>query len=93
MNEIKIDKDLLDRGKSRNGSWSRKQLSLLGVKWPLKSGWSRRMIGEIIPSKDAQEFIELKDKHLGIPKEPRPAFQFKYCPHCGGKLPKINNHA
>ena len=56
--------DILERGKSYNGSWSRKQLSLLDVEYPLRSGWSKRIIGKEYSDVSIKEFLALKNKHL-----------------------------
>lgn len=49
---------------SFRGAWSRKQLQLLGVKWPLKKGWKHRLIGTTYPKEVINTFISLKNKHL-----------------------------
>jgi hypothetical protein len=43
----------------KNGAWNKDQLEILGVKWPPKRGWKRKVIGKVILDKDAQRFLEL----------------------------------
>lgn len=51
-----VTHELLEAGKSPNGGWPKKQLALLGVPWPLKRGWKRRVIGKFISVHDADKF-------------------------------------
>lgn len=51
-------------GMSRKGAWSTKQLHLLGVPFPLKSGWRKVIIGTKILKSDYDLYVELKDDHL-----------------------------
>lgn len=59
---MNITKDMIFKGQSRNGAWSKKQLRLLGVDWPPVEGWINKEI-KITPKK-YEQFLELKDKHL-----------------------------
>lgn len=59
-----ITKELLQQGVSKNGSWSYKQLKLLGLKHPLKSGWKQKILGLEITLEAAAEFVGLQNKHL-----------------------------
>ena len=95
MSTIKVDREFLLRGKSFNGGWSKKQFKILGEDWPLEKGWWKRIIGIRISEEDAEEFLSLKDKHLApinIASDKdrcliEAAKGFKFCPHCGFKLP------
>lgn len=66
---------IFERGKSRNGGWSRLQLESLGVTFPLKSGWRRRLVGTDVPPEAVARFMELKDGHLK--DEPLPQSESK----------------
>lgn len=61
---MKLTYELLDAGKSKNGAWSRQQLQVLGVKWPRKKGWMRRIVGQEYDAEVIDLFLKLKDKHL-----------------------------
>ena len=50
-------------GKSKKGGWNHAQLRCLGVKIPLRHGWYNRLVGTTIRSRDADEFLRLKDAH------------------------------
>jgi hypothetical protein len=59
-----ITDELLERGKSRSGGWSRFQLGLLGVGWPPAPGWRQRIIGLYIPDAVAAAFVGSKAARL-----------------------------
>jgi hypothetical protein len=63
-----ITDDILERGRSKKGSWSRKQIDILGVKYEkpfkLPKGWKKRICGKQISLRKLTLFLELKDKHL-----------------------------
>ena len=61
---VPITEELLQAGASRRGAWSRAQMEVLGVKWPLKRGWKRHVIGATISYAAAERFVTLKNVHL-----------------------------
>ena len=61
---VQMNTEKLEAGISRNGSYSRKQLQLLGEKWPLVKDWEDRIVTRIIPKAAYDKFLLLKDKHL-----------------------------
>ena len=74
---VVVTEDLLRNGMSRNGRWDvgcpppgmvwgKQQLITLGAKWPLRTGWFKKLIGSEIPRIDAEAFIKLKDAHLKV---------------------------
>lgn len=65
-----VTKQLILDGRSRNGGWSRKQVLILGLAWPLTHGWMKRVIGNPISDSDARLFLELKDKHVKPKAQP-----------------------
>lgn len=72
----KID-ELLRKGKSRNGSWSNKQLACLGVSAQEKVyGWKHRLVGKEISEAKAEEFVRLKDAHLSARVEEPDVFGY-----------------
>lgn len=61
---MKITRDLIFEGQSKNGGWSRKQVEELGISWPLKSGWITRAIGREVSEEQARRFVAMKDEHI-----------------------------
>lgn len=62
---MKLTKEILDQGKSINGYWSKKQLTLLGLDFfHLRKGWKRSIIGWQFSPQTIDEFVSLKDKHI-----------------------------
>lgn len=59
-----VTKEIVLKGKSTNGGWSRGQFEALGLKWPLESGWMRRIVGRDLDDKDIEKFLSLKDQHI-----------------------------
>ena len=55
-----------EAGQSSNGGWSKAQVELLGVEWPLVSGWKKALIGKEVSDSAYQRFLAFKDKHLTI---------------------------
>jgi len=60
---LEITAELIAAGKSERGGLSRKQMTLLGVEWPPRSGWRQLIIGRPISDDDADEFIRLAGRH------------------------------
>lgn len=58
--KITLTNELIEQGKSNEGGWTRRQLELLGVSWPLKKGWKETLITKRIDRKKFDEFIQLK---------------------------------
>jgi len=72
---VKVTKDLLTEGLSKNGGHSRAQLEAIGVKeWPPKKGWKKKIIGLHVPEENAQKFLALRDVHLQ--EKPQNIFKF-----------------
>lgn len=66
---VRVTREFLNGGKSARGGWSRKQLALLGVPWPLVQGWKERVIGSLVTSDRAKKFVALRGGHLkGVDK-------------------------
>ena len=60
-----ITKETLELGKSVNGSWSDKQLRLLGVKTTMfNPGWKQRLLGSDVSLENVKQFIILKNSHI-----------------------------
>jgi len=56
---IQISEGFLRAGASARGGWTREQLSLLGVAWPLPKGWKHAIIGQVIDIAHAQRFLAI----------------------------------
>ena len=69
-NNKEITRELLDLGKSSNGSYSKKQRELLGISppWPPNLMPITARIGFTISKEDYQKFIFLKNHHLKVEK-------------------------
>lgn len=55
-----VTEEILKQAISSRGGYSRKQLALIGVQWPPKSGWKRSVLGKDFPSEVLKQFIEIK---------------------------------
>lgn len=55
---VVITEEFLDRGRSPRGGWTRDKLSILGVEWPLVSGWKSRLLGTVISRSQARRFVQ-----------------------------------
>lgn len=61
---MRLTKQMLLDGKSSRGGWSREQMRLLGVRWPLRKGWMDNVVYEDFPDETIRQFLELRDMHL-----------------------------
>lgn len=55
-------------GRSDIGGWTRKQVEVLGISWPLEAGWIDRAAGREIPDHDALTFLSLKNSSAKMKK-------------------------
>lgn len=78
-----LTEEILVEGKSINGGWSRNQMSLFDVDWPLKEGWKEEILGKDYHQDLIMEFIYLKNQHLGSKKK-------KYRPSKKPDLPIVS---
>jgi hypothetical protein len=60
---VTITKEFIEAGMCESGGWSREQLRLIGVSWPLVRGWKDRAVGREISHSDAEIFLALKCAH------------------------------
>lgn len=58
---VEITRELLEKGRGADGSWTPAQLQLLGVESPPPRGWRHDLRGKRISREDADAFIELRD--------------------------------
>jgi hypothetical protein len=65
MKTIILTKEILNAGKSSNGSWGQAQLEVLGA-FPLTRGWQRRVIGSEFTADQIKDFLSLQDVHLKL---------------------------
>lgn len=57
---MQITEELLAEGRSGPGGWSKAQVTILGVEWPLRKGWKARIMGREISEADAARFLRLR---------------------------------
>jgi hypothetical protein len=74
--------DKLLRAANTSHAWSKPQLAVLGISYPVPSGWRRRIIGMEISDTDYQKLCELalvrvspKKERPGIPDKPEGTVQ------------------
>ena len=63
---MKITTNILERGRSSHGAWSKAQLECLGVGWPPLEGWRKTVLEVEHKAEDINKFLSLKDAHLSI---------------------------
>ena len=60
-----LSEEDFDSAISSRGGFSREQLGILGVSFPPKKGWKKKLVGSMVCPFDRDAFIALKDEHLG----------------------------
>ena len=63
MASVIITDELIEAGKSAAGGWTKKQLRLIGQKWPPPLEWKNKVIGRKVDKRKADEFVALKDNY------------------------------
>jgi hypothetical protein len=66
-----INKELIDQGRSERGGLNREQLQILGVSWPPKTGWERRITGKEISVREFDEFLRLRNVSIRLRRQPK----------------------
>ena len=56
--------------KTKNGGWTKKQLAVLGIAWPPRSGWVRRVEGKVLTAEEAKIFEGGNQEFVGSPQMP-----------------------
>lgn len=59
-----VSREFIMSGQSAAGGWNRKQMQLLGIVWPPRSGWIDAVVGTQISNTDAATFAALRGKRL-----------------------------
>lgn len=54
-----VTKSFIEENRTKGGAWTKKQVNLLGVEWPLKKGWQQKVIGRAISIEAADKFRAL----------------------------------
>lgn len=67
---MKITDEFIKQGMSGNGGWNKPQLESLGVSWPPKAGWKRRLVGKEISQEQADNFLRLRNRKSSNPSIP-----------------------
>lgn len=66
---MKITEEFLNKGRRENGgAWTKAQLEVLGISWPVQKRWRSELIDTEISDETAELFLSLKNP---IPFEPK----------------------
>lgn len=82
-----LTKHIFEQGKSSNGGWNEKQISILGESIKV-SKWAKRVIGKEFTEEQINKFLALKDAHISgvkvkrIESKGKPVFL-----HCSSNIP------
>lgn len=66
---MRLTNDLIVAGFSDGGGVTRQQIELLGVEYPPKSGWKKRLIGTDISQEKYDFFIKLRNSSKKMQKK------------------------
>ncbi len=55
-----VTKAYIEKNKTVKGSWTRKQIEALGIEWPPRKGWKKRIIGHVLTDQKAAVFEQKK---------------------------------
>lgn len=64
MKMVTVTKKLFRDGMSKNGGYSRAQYEAIGVAYPLRAGWHKKLIGSQVTDGQVRRFMSLKDAHV-----------------------------
>lgn len=59
---MKITSSFIDKNKTKNGGWTKRQLEILGVSWPPQKGWKSKTLGLILTDFEVKEFQNISRK-------------------------------
>jgi len=68
---IKLTEKLIRAGGTSGIAWNRRQMTLLGIGWPLKKGWMKELIGLQVPDEIYLTFLSLKKSRPSPPSRPK----------------------
>jgi len=71
---MQLTREILEQGKSVNGSWSAKQLKCFDIAYPWPKGWEQEIIGKEYSVAAIDKFLSLTNAHL---KDGKNVFQQK----------------
>lgn len=54
---VVMTEEIIKAGMSCNGGWYKKQLAAVGIMWPPKKGWKRKIIGKAFSRQTVQQFL------------------------------------
>lgn len=60
MQTEEFTREVLEKGRSTRGGWSKAQLALLGIEWPPRKGWPQQVQGRHFPREVLQQFEALR---------------------------------
>lgn len=58
---VRLTHETIEAGMSVMGGWTRSQLALFGVPWPLKQGWKEGLVGKEVPLTTYLQFLAGKN--------------------------------
>ena len=73
MRKIRLTAELIERGATPKGGFTRASLKCLGVGWPPQKGWKNSLIGESVLADDYKAFVTINGgKRVKITKKKIP---------------------
>jgi hypothetical protein len=66
---VTITKKFFMDNATDRGAWTRRQVEILGVSWPLQSGWQSELIGKTISQETADEFAAAKNISAAVARK------------------------
>lgn len=55
--------EMLQDAKTPAGGYNKAQLAILGIEWPPKKGWPRKLVGKEVSEELWSQFVALSEKH------------------------------
>ena len=69
MSEFQVTRPWLMEYQSARKAWTRRQLTLIGVSWPPRKGWTYRVEGLMISEEARAEFERIARRQHATPKQ------------------------
>lgn len=63
-NYVTLTKNHIEMAKSARGGFSKRQLALLGVSWPPKRGWKKKIIGKTIKKSSIEKLHQINSTDM-----------------------------
>ena len=82
---MKITKQFFLDNATENGAWTSAQVKVLGLDFPLKSGWQSELIGKEISHETARKFGEARFIFAKRTKKNKPVCNCCFCKYMQAK--------